>query len=68
MVKPIGDFFFPLDRIHDWNRLYGKRGFHQFQCVVPLEAAPALRDMLETIAASGLASPLAVLNCLSRMR
>lgn len=62
VVKPIQDFFFPLDRIHDWNRLYGKRGFHQFQCVVPLEAAPALKEMLETIADSGLASPLAVLK------
>jgi len=62
LVKPIGDFFFPLDKIHDWNRLYGKRGFHQFQCVVPIAAAPSLRAMLETIANSGLASPLAVLK------
>lgn len=62
VVKPITDFFFPLDRIHDWNRLYGRRGFHQFQCVVPVAAAPALREMLEAIAASGLASPLAVLK------
>ncbi len=62
LVKPLGAFFFPLDKIHDWNRLYGKRGFHQFQCVVPLAAAPALRAMLERIAASGLASPLAVLK------
>lgn len=62
VVKPISDFFFPLDKIHDWNKLYGKRGFHQFQCVVPVEAAPALRSMLEAIAASGLASPLAVLK------
>lgn len=62
LVRPIGDFFFPLDKIHDWNRLYGRRGFHQFQCVVPLAAAPALRMMLETIAASRLASPLAVLK------
>ncbi len=62
VVKPISDFFFPLDKIHDWNRLYGKRGFHQFQCVVPLGSAPALRDMLEEIAGSGLASPLAVLK------
>jgi decaprenylphospho-beta-D-ribofuranose 2-oxidase len=61
-VKPIGDFFFPLDRIHDWNRLYGRRGFHQFQCVVPLAAARVLREMLERIAASGLASPLSVLK------
>jgi decaprenylphospho-beta-D-ribofuranose 2-oxidase len=62
VVKPISDFFFPLDRIHDWNRLYGKRGFHQFQCVVPIAEAPALRAMLATIAGSGLASPLAVLK------
>lgn len=62
VVKPIADFFFPLDKIHDWNRLYGRRGFHQFQCVVPLSAAPALRQMLDSIAASGLASPLAVLK------
>ena len=62
VVRPIGDFFFPLDKIHDWNRLYGKRGFHQFQCVVPIGAAPALRDMLEAVARSALASPLAVLK------
>ena len=62
VVKPIQDFFFPLDRIHDWNKLYGKRGFHQFQCVVPLDQADALRAMLEKIANSGLASPLAVLK------
>lgn len=62
LVKPIGEFFFPLDKIYDWNRLYGQRGFHQFQCVVPLASAPALREMVERIATSGLASPLAVLK------
>lgn len=62
VVKPIDDFFFPLDKLHDWNRLYGKAGFHQFQCVVPVAAADALRDMVERIAKSGLASPLAVLK------
>ncbi len=61
-VRRIGQFFFPLDRIHDWNRLYGRRGFHQFQCVVPIAAADTLREMIETIANSGLASPLAVLK------
>jgi len=61
-VKPINEFFFPLDKIHDWNRLYGKRGFHQFQCVVPLAQRDALREMLGLIAGSGLASPLAVLK------
>ncbi len=62
VVRPISDFFFPLDKIHDWNRLYGKRGFHQFQCVVPLAEAPALKVMLAEITGSGLASPLAVLK------
>ncbi|WP_380057104.1 FAD-binding protein [Falsihalocynthiibacter sp. SS001] len=61
-VKPITDFFFPLDRIYDWNRLYGKRGFHQFQCVVPVAEAATLREILTQIAHSGLASPLAVLK------
>jgi decaprenylphospho-beta-D-ribofuranose 2-oxidase len=62
VVKPIEDFFFPLDKLFDWNRLYGKAGFHQFQCVVPLSAAGALRAILEDVAQSGLASPLAVLK------
>ena len=62
VVKPMAAFFFPLDKIHDWNRLYGRRGFHQFQCVVPLAAAGALRAMLARISGSGLASPLAVLK------
>ncbi len=61
-VKPIQDFFFPLDRIHDWNKLYGKRGFMQFQCVVPPSQLDALQRMLEKIAHSGLASPLAVIK------
>ncbi|MCR8724009.1 FAD-binding oxidoreductase [Frigidibacter sp. ROC022] len=62
VVKPITDFFFPLDRIRDWNRLYGKRGFHQFQCVVPTESVDALRGMLSQIAEAGIASPLSVLK------
>ena len=62
VVKPIEDFFFPLDKLRNWNRLYGKRGFHQFQCVVPLGAEDALKSMLERIAHSGMASPLAVLK------
>jgi decaprenylphospho-beta-D-ribofuranose 2-oxidase len=62
VVKPITDFFFPLDRIHRMNRLYGRKGFHQFQCVVPPGATETLREMVERTAASGLASPLAVLK------
>lgn len=56
-------FLYPLDAIHGWNRIYGKRGFYQFQCVVPYETGPAaLRDLLEVIGASRQASFLAVLK------
>lgn len=61
--RPLPHFFFPLDAVHEWNRLYGKAGFHQFQCVVPMDVAEtALTDMLSTIAAAGIASPLAVIK------
>jgi len=63
VLRSLEDFFFPLDKIHDWNRLYGKRGFHQFQCVLPDETAEeTLTEMLRRISKSGLASPLAVLK------
>jgi len=68
LLRPMQDFFFPLDRIHDWNRLYGRRGFHQFQCVVPPDQTDALRAMAEAIATSGLASPLAVLKKMGKGR
>lgn len=61
-VKPISEPFFPLDAIHNWNRLYGKHGFNQFQCVVPPDRTDVLRTMLERIGSSHLASPLAVLK------
>jgi FAD/FMN-containing dehydrogenases len=56
-------FFYPLDAIRDWNRIYGRRGFMQFQCVVPLETrAEGLRAILNAITASGAGSFLAVLK------
>ncbi len=61
-IKPLEEFFFPLDKIHNWNRLYGKSGFHQFQCVLSDDRLPELRAMVEMISNSGLASPLAVLK------
>ena len=60
---PWRSFLYPLDALHDWNRIYGKRGFVQFQCVVPFEAGPrAVRELLEVISASHKASFLAVLK------
>jgi decaprenylphospho-beta-D-ribofuranose 2-oxidase len=57
------NFLHPLDAIEDWNRAYGRKGFHQFQCVVPYaDGARALRQLLERIAASQAASALTVLK------
>lgn len=56
-------FFYPLDAIGSWNRLYGNRGFYQYQSVVPPAAAPAATaEMLRTIANAGQGSFLAVLK------
>lgn len=56
-------FFFPLDKLHHWNRMYGKNGLLQFQCVVPWEARhTGLVEILKAITSSGLASFLAVLK------
>ncbi len=60
---PFEPFFYPLDALADWNRLYGKPGFVQYQCVLPKAAGMSgLRTLLEHIAASGKGSFLAVLK------
>jgi len=56
-------FFYPLDALADWNRLYGKPGFVQYQFVLPKAAGVAgLREVLARIAESGRGSFLAVLK------
>ncbi|MCH8181079.1 MAG: FAD-binding oxidoreductase [Proteobacteria bacterium] len=56
-------FFYPLDALLEWNRIYGPRGFYQYQSVVPPERALATtRQMLQAIAHSGMGSFLAVLK------
>ena len=60
-------YFFPLDGIAGWNRIYGRRGFVQHQCVIPdAVAGPVLRDILERVARRGEASFLAVLKQLGK--
>jgi FAD/FMN-containing dehydrogenase len=56
-------FFYPLDALLEWNRIYGPRGFYQYQCVVPhAKAYAATAELLDTIARSGQGSFLAVLK------
>ena len=65
-VKQIVDyetFFYPLDFVQDWNKIYGKKGFIQYQMVIPKEKGKeGMRKILETIAKSRNGSFLAVLK------
>jgi FAD/FMN-containing dehydrogenase len=56
-------FFYPLDHIHNWNRIYGRRGFLQFQSVVPMDVAEEFTETaLDLIGRSKLGSFLSVLK------
>lgn len=55
-------FFYPLDAILHWNRGYGKKGFIQYQFVLPLESRQGLIEILQKISDKGLGSFLAVLK------
>lgn len=56
-------YFYPLDSIQHWNRLYGKKGFTQYQCVLPKAAGiEGLTEILTQISALGQGSFLAVLK------
>ncbi len=61
-TTPYQPYFYPLDAIGDWNRIYGPHGFLQYQCVVPPQAPEAMTELLTTIAASGSGSFLSVLK------
>lgn len=63
-IVPLHSFFHPLDAISDWNKLYGKKGFIQYQVVIPKENEPkeAMRKILTQLSEEKRASFLAVLK------
>lgn len=59
----ITNLFYPLDVLHEWNKMYGPRGFYQYQSVVPRDVGlEATQEMLRVIKKSGEGSFLAVLK------
>lgn len=60
-------FFFPLDRIYNWNLLYGRKGFIQYQCVIPrAEGHAGLFHLLTKVSQAGAGSFLSVLKLLGK--
>jgi FAD/FMN-containing dehydrogenase len=59
---PYQKFFYPLDNIDSWNKLYGRRGFLQYQFVIPFDKREAIAEVLQLIAASRLVCTLSVLK------
>ena len=61
-IVPYDSFFYPLDSIRQWNLLYGRQGFLQYQCVIPEGNLDAFEELLDRIGHSGQGSFLGVLK------
>ena len=62
-------FLHPLDNILNWNRMYGPKGFYQFQCVIPRDVSKeTIEEMLDLISKSKMGSFLAVLKTFSNFK
>lgn len=61
-LQSIDKFFYPLDMVREWNRVYGPRGFLQWQCLVPFGEEDVLRHIVEAAAEHPAPSPVSVLK------
>jgi FAD/FMN-containing dehydrogenase len=61
-IEAYDSFFYPLDAIRHWNLLYGRKGFLQYQCVIPETKLEAFEELLDVVARSGMGSFLVVLK------
>jgi len=61
-LESITSFFHPLDGVRNWNYMYGSRGFLQYQCVVPIDSAPVITEIIAMMQKARLPTFLAVLK------
>ncbi len=62
LQKHYHSYFYPLDAIGQWHRIYGSKGFYQYQFIVPLTEISTMKKILTVIVESGMGSFLAVLK------